>query len=57
MKKMQFGNVQKKCMCCGKVYPSDFQGLNCTCTAQGHLFAIGIYYHPAVWGDKAYYGV
>lgn len=48
MRKIQFGNVQKKCMCCGKVFSSDFQGTNCTCTARGHLFAVGSYYHTAV---------
>lgn len=50
MRKIQFSNVQKKCMCCGKVFSSDFPGTNCTCMAHGHLFAIGTYYHSAVCG-------
>lgn len=41
MRKIQFSNVQKKCMRCGKVFSSDFQGTNCTCSARGHLFAVG----------------
>ncbi|GLC79220.1 hypothetical protein LBYZC6_13340 [Lacrimispora brassicae] len=48
MRKIQFSNVQEKCMCCGKVFSSNFQGTNCTCPAHGYLFAVGTYYYPAV---------
>ena len=51
MEKIKFSNIQKKCMYCGKMYPSNWGGEYCTCRDHGRLFAVGGLYQPKK-GDK-----
>jgi len=40
----------KKCLCCGKLYPSDTDQERCTCEREGWLFAVGTWHQPKVGG-------
>jgi hypothetical protein len=50
MEKLRFSVIRKKCLCCGRSYPSSSKRTNCTCKDQGRLFAVGTYYQPKIGG-------
>lgn len=44
MEKTKFSGIRKKCLICGKTYPSDSKRTSCGCKDHGRLFAVGTYY-------------
>lgn len=52
MEKTKFSNIRKKCMYCGKVYPSDSPRKSCTCKDHGRLFAVGGLYQSKKGGGS-----
>jgi hypothetical protein len=53
MEKIIFSDVKKKCMYCGKSYPSNSLRKNCSCKDHGRLFAVGSYYERKVKGGTS----
>lgn len=45
MEKINFSNIKKKCMYCGKNYSAKSLSKNCSCKNNGKLFAVGEYYN------------
>jgi hypothetical protein len=45
MEKINFSNINKKCMHCGKNYSTKSLRKNCSCKDHGRLFAVGEYYN------------
>lgn len=45
MEKINFSNIKKKCMYCGKNYSAKSLSKNCSCKNHGKLFAVGEYYN------------
>lgn len=48
MEKTRAISNNKKCLCCGKLYPSDTDQKMCTCEHKGWLFAVGAWHQPKI---------
>ncbi|WP_349672967.1 hypothetical protein [Lacrimispora sp.] len=46
MEKIRFSVIRKRCLICGKTYPSDSKRTSCSCKDHGRLFAVGRLYQP-----------
>lgn len=52
MEKIRILYNNKKCPCCGKLYPANTDRKRCTCSHQGYLLIVGNWYRPKIGGVK-----
>ncbi|WP_170072399.1 hypothetical protein [Lacrimispora xylanisolvens] len=50
MERTKFSVIRKRCLICGKTYPSDSKRTSCGCKDHGRLFAVGTYYEKKTAG-------